>query len=405
MKICIVGLGYVGLPLAALCARKGHEVIGLDINQANVDKINQGISTIADVKDITGVKATTDSSDISDVDVFCICVPTPVDAKHVPNLNPVKSAVTTVRDNMKTGALIVLESTINPGVSEEIVKPILDEKFTDGSEYFLAHCPERINPGDKKWNVENLPRVLGSTTAEGLEKAYKFYDSILTSDIRKMSSIKSAEAVKIVENSFRDINIAFVNELAQSFDKLGIDVVEVINGAATKPFAFMPHYPSCGVGGHCIPVDPYYLIERAKEFGFTHSFLALAREINNSMPEYTVKILMEELNEIEKSIKGTSIGILGLSYKGNVSDLRESPSFEIIKILETKGAKLKIYDPFVLGKSNSTKEEVLSCDAIIVCTNHTEFKDYDYSKVEVVIDGKNFLDKSKVKRYRGIGKR
>jgi UDP-N-acetyl-D-glucosamine dehydrogenase len=407
MNICIIGLGYVGLPLAVLCAKKGHKVIGYDINETIVEKINQGISTIQDVDDLCGIKATTDPKEIEQSEIFVVCVPTPVDAKHMPNLSPVKSAVRTVSEHMHKGSLVILESTINPGVSEDVVKPLLDKKGTDGKDYFLAHCPERINPGDKQWNVENLPRVLGSTTEQGLEKAYTFYRSILSSDIKKMSSIKTAEAVKIVENSFRDINIAFVNELAKGFDKLQIDVLEVINGAATKPFGFMPHYPSCGVGGHCIPVDPYYLIERGNEVGFNHSFLKLAREINNSMPQYAVDQLTDGLNSIEKSIKGTTIGILGVSYKGDVSDLRESPSFEIIELLEKKGAQLKIYDPFVPEKSNCTKTEALACDAIILCTNHTEFKEYDYSQTKVLVDGKNFLDRDMVPNhivYKGIGK-
>ncbi len=401
-NICIVGLGYVGLPLAALCVKKGYEVYGYDIDHNKIDAINKGISPVEDVKTVKGVQATTDEKIISKADIIAVCVPTPVDKKYLPNLNPIKSAINSIRDNLKQGSLIIIESTINPGVTEEVIKPILEERWKDGFDYYLAHCPERINPGDEKWNVENLPRVLGSTTDKGLSSAYNFYTSILTSEVKKMSSIKAAEAVKIVENSFRDINIAFVNELAKSFDTLGIDTVEVIKGAATKPFGFMAHYPSCGVGGHCIPVDPYYLIERAKEQGFNHSFLKLAREINKSMPRYTVEIITEELNKQGMAVNGTKIGILGVSYKGNVGDIRESPAFEIIEMLRKKKAELKIYDPYVKDKSNSSLNDVLNCPCVVLLSDHNEFKDLDYSHAKVVIDGKNFLDKSK--NYRGIGR-
>jgi nucleotide sugar dehydrogenase len=403
-KICVVGLGYVGLPVAELCVKKGFDVYGFDVDKKKIDSINKGVSTIMDVKSVIGIKANNDPSIIKKTDIIIVCVPTPVDNKYHPDLKPVISAINLIKDNMTKGALIIIESTINPGVTEEIIKPILEEKFKDGKDYYLAHCPERVNPGDKKWNVENLPRVIGSTTITGLEKAYAFYSSILTSQVMKMSSVKTAEAVKIVENSFRDINIAFVNELAMSFDKIGIDTTEVIKGAATKPFAFMAHYPSCGVGGHCIPVDPYYLIEKAKEMGFTHHFLTLAREINNSMPSYTIKLISDELNKLNKSVKDTKIGILGVAYKGGVSDIRESPAIIIINQLKKMGAELRIYDPYVKEYTNSNLNEVMECDCIVICTEHPEFKEFDYSKVKAVIDGKNCLDKSKIKNYRGIGR-
>ncbi|HLN18691.1 MAG TPA: nucleotide sugar dehydrogenase, partial [Patescibacteria group bacterium] len=282
--VCVIGLGYVGLPLALRCAEKEYAVLGLDLDKSKIDKINKGKSPIEEkfIRDrITKHKiiASTDEKIISKADIIIICVPTPVDHKFYPDLRPVKGASEMVARNMKNGALVILESTVNPGVSEEVVWPIFKKAgFKNGKNIHIAHCPERIDPGNPKWNVTNIPRVVGSFEKMGLSLAVNFYESIIDGEIRPMKSIRAAEAVKIVENSFRDINIAFVNELAKSFDNFGIDVKDVIEGASTKPFAFMPHFPGCGVGGHCIPVDPYYLIERAKEKGFDHKFLRTARE-------------------------------------------------------------------------------------------------------------------------------
>jgi nucleotide sugar dehydrogenase len=317
---------------------------------------------------------------------------------------------------MKKGALVIVESTINPGVCEEVVQPIFEKAgWKIGETVYISHCPERINPGDPKWNVENIPRVIGSFEKIGLARSVKFYESILDAKVMPMKTIREAEAAKIIENSFRDINIAFVNELAKSFDLMGIDIVNVIRGAATKPFAFMPHWPSRGVGGHCIPVDPYYLIEKAKENDFDHKFLRTARAINNSMPAYTVEILQNSLNDIEKSIKGTSIGILGVSYKANVGDLRESPALKIIEILEKNGAKLHIYDPYLPEYSNVKNSEELmkKSAAVVLLTNHSEFlkippEKFKKRKIKIVIDGLNCLNKEKIQNagiiYKGIGR-
>ena len=374
-KICVIGLGYVGLPLACLCARKGYEVYGYDVDSNKVDLINKKVSPIKDEELESGlklvdVKATTDSSVIGFSDVVFVCVPTPIKENHMPDLRFVESAIEIICQNLNkscNGQLVVIESTIHPGTCEEVIMPIFDKfGFKHGEDFFLAHCPERIDPGNKKWNVENIPRVVGGLSDVAVNKAVELYKSILDLgvDVMSLSSIKAAEAVKITENTFRDVNIAFVNELAMSFDKLGIDVTEVIKGASTKPFAFMPHWPSCGVGGHCIPVDPYYLIEQAKSKGFDHSFLSLARSINKKMPEYSVARLEEALKEIGKSvdngvdkdigreIKGTKIGVLGLAYKGNVDDTRESPAFEIIELLQAKGAEVFVFDPYLMEKSH-----------------------------------------------------
>lgn len=419
--VCVIGLGYVGLPLAVRCVEKGYLVYGLDKDKNKVDLINKGKSPIKEkfLQDYLAKfkpKATANEKAIGKADIVLICVPTPVDEMFYPDLKPVIGAAEAITRNLKKRALVVLESTVNPGVSEEVVKPIFEKVgHIVGKDVFIAHCPERINPGDPKWNVTNIPRVVGSFDKEGLKKAVEFYRDIVDAEIRPMKSIREAEAVKIVENSFRDINIAFVNELAKSFDRLGIDVKDVILGASTKPFAFMPHFPSCGVGGHCIPVDPYYLIERAKQSGFDHKFLKIAREINNSMPEYAVELLQDALNEIKIPMNGTVIGVLGLSYKANVDDTRESPAFKIIRRLKDHKAKALVYDPHILKSSTakSLKELLKKSKALVLVTDHNEFKEispllFKKYDIKVVIDGKNCLNKDAIQKlgiiYKGIGR-
>jgi len=419
--VCVIGLGYVGLPLAVRCVEKDYETYGLDMDKSKVDLINKGKSPIEEkfldqyfpsIKPI----ATTDEKIIKKADIILVCVPTPVDALYNPDLSPVRGAIEMISRNLKKGALVVLESTVNPGVSEEEVAPIFaSHKQRVGIDVHIAHCPERINPGDEKWNVTNIPRVIGAMDKKSLQIALNFYRSIVDGEIRPMKSIREAEACKVVENSFRDINIAFVNELAKSFDALGIDVTDVIKGASTKPFAFMPHFPSCGVGGHCIPVDPYYLIERAKQSGFDHKFLKIAREVNNSMPEYTVELLQDALNEIKLPMRGTDVGVLGISYKSNVDDVRESPYFKIIKHLKIHHANIFSFDPHILRLSDvKTLEAILKkSKAIIIVTGHREFRELNpkiFKKfgVKVIIDGANCLDKDAIKElgilYKGIGR-
>ena len=421
-KVCIIGLGYVGLPLAVQAALRGYEVYGLENDKEKVSKLNSGKSPIKeDFLDINlpkvNIHATTDPKIIKKCDISIVCVPTPVDEKKLPDLTPVRGAIESIIKNFKKGQLVIIESTINPGVCEEIIEPMFKEagKIVN-KDYHLAHCPERINPGDPKWNVTNINRVVGAFDKKGLDWAADFYENIVDGEIMKMSSIREAEAVKIVENSFRDINIAFVNELAKSFDKMGIDVVEAIRGAATKPFSFMPHWPSCGVGGHCIPVDPYYLIERAKESGFDHEFMKIARKVNLSMPEYTIELLQDALNEVKMPMNGTTVGVLGLSYKANVADLRESPVKELVKLLKENKVNVLVFDPHVKERSNvkSLSELFKKSDAILLATDHDEFKkinsdDFKKNGIKVVIDGKNCLDKNGIKKlgivYKGIGRR
>lgn len=420
--VAVIGLGYVGLPLAVRTREKGYSVIGFDTDKKKIALLKQGKSPIKDAfleENIPKypIGATSDPKKLASADIILICVPTPVDEMFYPDLTPVISASAMVAAHAKAGALVVLESTVNPGVSEEVVKPIFEKAgFTVGKDISIAHCPERINPGDPKWNVTNIPRVVGSFDKTGLDIAYDFYSSIVDGEIRKMKSIREAEAVKIVENSFRDINIAFVNELARSFDVLDIDVKDVILGAATKPFAFMAHYPSCGVGGHCIPVDPYYLIERAKQSGFDHKFLKIAREINNSMPAYTVELLQDALNTVKLPLNGTRIGVLGLAYKANIDDLRESPALKIIEHLKKHRAAVETFDPYVRSLSTAKSLEALlkKSQALVLVTDHKEFKEaltpalLKKYGIKVIIDGKNCLDKKVFAKagilYKGIGR-
>lgn len=420
-KVCTIGLGYVGFPLAVLCSVKGYEVFGFDKDEKKLKRIENGENIVEEkyLEEMmlkAKINIIRDESEMKGCDIFIIAVPTPVDEKYYPDLSYIISASETVARNMKKGALVIVESTINPGVCDEIVRPIFEKAgHKIGEDVFISHCPERINPGDPKWNVMNIPRVAGSFDKTGLQKTLDFYRSIIDAEIMPMKSIFEAEATKIMENSFRDINIAFVNELAKSFDLMGIDVVNVIRGAATKPFAFMAHWPSCGVGGHCIPVDPYYLIEKAKELDFDHKFLRVARAINNSMPLYTVELLQDALNHIERAFKNTAIGILGVSYKAGVGDLRESPALKIIELLKEREAVPHIFDPYVPEKSNVENIENLleKCEAVVVATDHKEFlkippEKFKENNVRVVIDGKNCLDKEKIKElgiiYKGIGR-
>src|SRR3989344_2075746 len=423
--VTIVGLGYVGLPLACLCAEKGFKVYGLDIDKNKIELINRGISPIDDdyaigkLKNLKNKIIATINVDecIKNSDIVLICVPTPVDKNNAPDLTALIKAASIVSSGIKKGTLIIVESTIYPGTVEEVIIPMIKKHGhePEKNDVFVAHCPERIDPGNRKWAIENLPRVVGGITKEASKKAAEFYRSIIEADVVELSSVKAAEATKIMENTFRDVNIAFVNEMAKSFDKAGIDIIEVIKGASTKPFAFMPHYPGAGVGGHCIPIDPYYLIEKAKQIGFNHQFLSLAREINNSMPHYAIELLENELKKIKKSIKSAKVGVLGLAYKANVDDARESPAFGIINALKTKGADVFVFDPHVKKGSNvKDLDELLNkSDYLILATDHNEFKNIDLAKLKkqkilIVIDGRNCLDKEKIKAmgilYHGIGR-
>jgi len=421
-KVAIIGLGYVGLPTFVALHKTGrYEVIGYTRSKQKVDNINSGISPIEDT-DVAAylkshkVTATNRQEDLKGSDVFIICVPTPVKDDYVPDYEPVISATELVAPFIKKGSHYILESTVNPGTCEEIIAPILKKEtgLVAGVDFNIAHCPERINPGDTKWNIYNINRNIGSINNTLNKEIAAFYRTFITEGIvNEVNSLKVAEATKIIENTFRDINIAYVNELAQSFDIMGIDLHETIRASSNKQFAFMPHYPGCGVGGHCIAVDPYYLIRRASLDGFNHQFLKYAREINNGMPSYTIQRLLLALNNIKLPIKGTKIALLGLSYKPNIGDLRESPSLIIEKELKKLGADLTVYDPFVKRAEKDLLSAIKNAEAILIATAHKEIREgllalLPATKVKVIVDGRNCLDKEKVIKlgiiYRGIGR-
>lgn len=406
-KIVIIWLGYVWFPLLCAIAKSWkYTTCGFDVSNRHIEKIKKWISPIDDqlVKDDMKIVQfeVSDKPDIlSDSDIFIVCVPTPIDEQFNPDFWPIIWACNYILPFMKKWCSIVIESTINPWVCEEIILPILESKgLKGGTDFELAHCPERINPGDEKWNVYNINRNIWALTKEWCKKLAEIYRSFLNAEVNEMNTIKEAEATKIVENTFRDINIAYVNELAKSFDKLGIDLVNVIRGASNKPFAFMTHYPGCWVWWHCIAVDPYYLIERAKKAGFDHKFLRNARMVNNSMPEYTVQKMMHALNTINKSIKWTKLGLMWLSYKRDISDLRESPALKIKDILiKEYEADINIFEPYNIELS--THQDIDSflsdCEAVIIATDHTLFKEIPTEKwknIKVIVDWRNCLDKN-----------
>lgn len=460
-QVAVIGLGYVGLPLASLCAVKGYKVIGFESNQKVVDILASGKSHIVDetvekllskANESGNFNPTADNNSLSSCSIYLICVPTPIDSDNNPDIAPLISALDVIAPFIGTDDLIVVESTVFPGTCDDIVMPYLEEKTGKkvGVDFQLAHCPERVNPGDDFWTTENIPRVVGATTKKGTKSAAEFYVSILggelydVRDVRKslrpkvtlantksgyeiaqpslgsvtmMNSIRDAEAVKAMENTVRDVNIAFVNELAKISDVLNLDVVDVIDGMSTKPFGKGPFYPGAGVGGHCIAVDPEWLKDASKKAGYMPEIIQLARNTNNGMPDYAISLLQDALNEKALPIKGTKITVLGVAYKKNVDDARESPFFEIRKVLESKGANLSIYDSWIKSDNTSSTLEVALKDskAIFIVTDHdnciNELKKLDLKKIgiEVVVDGRNCLDSENMLTqgilYRGIGRR
>ncbi len=429
-KVTVVGLGYVGLPLALAIARsRKYEVFGYDIDEKKLQTLRDGENPLKDesVSFLNGFIGDVDYAGpdeidkIDESDFFIIAVPNPVTENYEPDYSHIISASAAVAPYMKEGCCVIIETTVNPGTCEEVVAPVLEEgsDLKMGEDFVLTHCPERINPGDPKWNVLNIPRNIGSSTKEGNREAADFYRSIIDAPVYEVSSLKVAEATKIVENTFRDINIAFVNELAMSFDKFGINVLEVIKGSSNKPFGFLPHYPGAGVGGHCIPVDPYFLIKRAKLNGFDHRFLRMAREINNGMPSYTVEVFENGVGEAfgDLGSEGIKVGVLGLSYKPDVGDLRESPAIKIYSLLEGREeCEVKFFDPYVedfkgMNSASSLDSLVEWADALVLVTMHKEFNILPallkkYSNVKFLVDGRNAFtpsDFSDSLVYRGIG--
>jgi UDP-N-acetyl-D-glucosamine dehydrogenase len=372
VKVSIVGQGYVGLPLAIAAAAAGHEVWGIDTNAVLVDKLNSGLSPLGDLTDAqimqainTGrFNATVDFSVINRSDLIVICVPTPLDSAFQPDFSYVEAATTSVAQNIKEGALVIVESTVSPGTTRGLLKSILDKS---DMKYDLAYSPERIDPSNPKWNVTNTPKLVAGITEEATQKAMFFYKSFIN-EVVPASSVEVIESAKLLENSFRLINISFINEFAQFCWKMGIDVREVIQAASTKPYGFMPFYPGVGVGGHCIPVDPSYLSAKAKEIGASNSFIDLANKINHSLSSYFTVVAKEILG----SLRGKKIIVVGVAYKPDVSDVRETPSLDLIKALRNEGADVSWHDEIVnewLGEKSSKLSA--DYDLVILANPHT----------------------------------
>ena len=409
-NIAIIGLGYVGLPLAVTFANAGFNVTGIDPIQEKVDSINRGESYILDVPNAQvrkhveagRLRATTDYSLLTEIDAVSICVPTPLRKTGDPDLSFIASASESLAPYLHRGMVIVLESSTYPGTTRELVLPKLSEccGLKVGEDFFLAFSPERVDPGRTDYTTYNTPKVVGGITPACTEVSAAWYAQALET-IVPVSTAEVAEMTKLLENTFRMINISMVNELAQMCDRLGIDVWEVIDAAATKPFGFMKFTPGPGMGGHCIPVDPLYLSWKMKSINYTARFIDLASEIDSNMPRYVVTKIQDALNRYKKPLNGSKVLVLGVAYKPNVNDLRESPAFDVIHLLQEKGAQVSYYDPFVpevdyeFVRMNSEKDlaaAVEKADLVAIITNHTKV-DYNlvFEKAQLIFDARNAL--------------
>lgn len=409
-KIGVVGLGYVGLPLAVEKAKAGYFVTGFDVQDSKVDAVNAGHNYIGDVVDKElealvkekRLKATTDFSFIRDVDAVSICVPTPLDEYMQPDISYVVNSTKSIAEYLHRGMLVVLESTTYPGTTEEVVKPILEESgLKCGEDFFLAFSPERVDPGNKKFKTKNTPKVVGGVTGECTEIAAALYRNVLEGEIYQVSSPAVAEMEKILENTFRNINIALANEMAILCKRMGIDIWEVIDAASTKPYGFMPFYPGPGLGGHCIPIDPYYLTWKAREYNYHTKLIEVSGEINNYMPEFVVENIMKILNKNKKALNGANVLLLGVAYKKDIDDYRESPVLKLVEILEREGAKVTVNDPFIPvfkhgGKTYKTSpvgdDDIRNADIVVITTDHSC---YDYENIlknaKVIYDTRNAM--------------
>lgn len=417
-KVGVIGLGYVGLPLAVEFAKAGFQVLGIDIDSEKVKNINEGHSNIPDVSNIEikalvkrrKLRATSTYKMLGGLDTISICVPTPLRKTKEPDISFVVGATREVANSLRKGQLIILESTTYPGTTDELILPILSEKgLKVGKDFYLAFSPERVDPGNKVFHTRNIPKVVGGITMKCTHMAKLLYEQVCEKVI-PVSSTRVAEMVKLLENTFRSTNIALVNEMAVISNRLGIDVWEVVDAAATKPFGFMPFYPGPGLGGACIPVDPYYLTWKSRLMGYEAKFIELAAEINRSMSEYVVSKISDSLNEQEKSVKGSLILILGVAYKKDVCDIRESPAIEIMNILKRKGAKLVYNDPLIpeiefngetMKSVSLTGKTLVKADCAVIVTDHSK---YDFAKIvqesKLIVDTRNatrFLKKHRKK--------
>ncbi|HIM86526.1 MAG TPA: nucleotide sugar dehydrogenase [Candidatus Poseidoniales archaeon] len=404
-KIGIIGMGYVGIPLGLEFAGTGFSVTGFDKDSARVKEINSGKQVMKHipaksmkefVKKNNG-SSTTEFSEIRDMDCLIICVPTPLDEHEQPDMSYIESASKEIGKNLRKGQLIVLESTTYPGTTREIVKPILEKsKLEAGEDFFLAYSPEREDPGNKEFSVSAIPKVMGGLTDNCLRLTSNLYKNIVSETV-EVSSLETAEATKLMENIFRAVNIAMVNELKLILSRMGINIWEVIDAAKTKPFGFMPFYPGPGMGGHCIPIDPFYLSWKAKEYNTEAKFIELAGEINRKMTEHIAHRIGRALNDDKKSIRGSKILIVGVAYKKDIDDMRESPALRIMDLLKHKGAKITYHDPNVknvgpLKSLDLTQNTINEQDAIVITTDHTNI---DYKSLgkhaKLIVDTRNIM--------------
>ena len=412
----VIGLGYVGLPLLVEFASKGFQGTGFEVDESKAQQINAGTSYIGDVpsrklKDVVDAKrlrATTDFSHLSECDAIIICVPTPLRKTKEPDVSYILAAAEQIAARLRRGHLVILESTTYPGTTDEVLLPMFEAKGLKLDEDFLlAFSPERVDPGNPQFQTHNIPKVVGGVTDESTEVAAHLYSQIVN-DVHAVTSARVAEAAKLLENTFRAVNIGMANEMARLCYALNIDTWEVIRAAATKPFGFMPFYPGPGIGGHCIPLDPHYLSWKARQHGFDSRFIGLAEEVNSRMPEHVVQLVADGLNDERKAMKGSNVLLLGVAYKKDIDDVRESPALSIIDRLRAKGANVRYHDPFVaelrfddahtdaggepLSSVNLTNEELQSADCVIIVTDHS---DIDYkrvcSMVPLIVDTRNAL--------------
>lgn len=417
--IGVIGLGYVGLPLAVEKAKIGFRVIGFDVQQTRVDKVNEGINYIGDVvdEDLKALtqsgkfQASTDYSLIQEVDAVAICVPTPLDQYQQPNTSYVEASTKSLAKYLHPGMLVVLESTTYPGTTEEIVRPILEETgFRVGKDFYLAYSPERVDPGNKVFNTKNTPKVVGGVTDACTEVASALYRAVLEGEVHEVSSPAVAEMEKILENTFRNINIGLANEMAILCNKMGIDVWEVIDAAKTKPYGFMPFYPGPGLGGHCIPIDPFYLTWKAREYNYHTRLIETSGEINNDMPNFVLERTMKILNRVGKALNGSHILVLGAAYKRDIDDVRESPVLPILQLLKKYNAEVTVVDPYVqsfvldgetIEPKPLTEELLVKSDLAMITTDHSNF---DYQLIAdaapAIFDTRNAMKNiSKIKAY------
>jgi len=408
--VAIIGLGYVGLPLALEFIRAGFPVTGFDVDSNKVDMLNRGESFIKHISseriqqmNASGrFMATSELSRLAGADCIIVCVPTPLNRYREPDMSYVFDTTRVIARHLRKGQLVVLESSTYPGTTDQDMRGILEKTgLKAGSDFFLAYSPEREDPGNRDFSTGTIPKVVGGFTPACLELATKLYDAVVVKTV-PVSSTRTAEATKLYENIFRAVNIAMVNEMKMLFDKMDIDIWEVIEAASTKPFGFMPFQPGPGLGGHCIPIDPFYLTWKAREFDFNTRFIELAGEINTSMPYYVIQKTMEALNEKGKSLKGARILILGLSYKKDIDDTRESPSFKLIELLEERGALVEYNDPYLAETRKTRKyayskrsveltaDSLRSFDCILIATNHSEYDmPFIVQHSSLVIDTRN----------------